>query len=75
MSSMQPAQSESLARTLSERMRTTNRGVATAEWRALRESLTGAQLQRIRAKQAYEACSFLAVLRDWPSLFEEASDG
>lgn len=45
-------------------------------WKALVNSLTDEQKDRIRAKCQWEHCSWMAVLRDWPDLFElEVSDG
>lgn len=57
-------------RELSERLRTTDRGVTIGELHELFELLTPEQVQRIRDKQRYERCSALAVLADWPNLFE-----
>jgi hypothetical protein len=36
----------------------------------LRDALTPEQIERIEAKCQWEHCSWLAVLRNWPNLFE-----
>ena len=61
---------QSLTAAVSLRMRQTDGGATRDEIREIKNALTPAQMQRIHDKQQWEQCSFLAVLRDWPSLFE-----
>ena len=44
-------------------------------WRSLVDSLSDEQKERIRAKCSWERCSWMAVLADWPSLFEHDEEG
>jgi len=61
---------QSLAARVSHRMRHENSGVYMEELKQIKAALSPEQLDRIHAKQQWEQCSFLGVLRDWPSLFE-----
>lgn len=54
-------------------MRLRGKGVPPAVLGAMWGSLSEAQRDRIRAKQQWEMCSQLAVLRDWPELWDPES--
>ena len=45
-------------------------GAPVEDWRAIRSALTAGQVQAIHDKCQWEQASWLAVLRDWPSMFE-----
>ena len=44
-------------------------GTAMTNWARLRSLLTDSQIERIKAKAQWEACTWLGVLRNWPDLF------
>lgn len=69
---------DSLAVRMSKQMLAGKNGngpVQQSDWAWIIASLTPQQMRRIEAQAAEHDCSMLAVLRDWPEMFEPEDDG